>query len=114
MALFIPRRIAREIVARHGYLEIERHDLVDEAGAAREAHVLRCADWVTVVAVTPAGDFVLVRQHRYGIGAVTLEAAGGIIDPGEEPEAAALRELREETGHVGSSIEPLGVVHPNP
>jgi len=70
--------------------------------------------WVNVVALTAAGEVVMVRQWRHGSQEVTLEIPGGIVDPGEGPEAAALRELLEETGYGGGSAEPLGSVNPNP
>lgn len=72
------------------------------------------ADWVNVVAETPEGDVVLVRQWRHGRGHVTWEIPGGIIDPGEDPSGAATRELREETGYEGDAPEYLGTVEPNP
>lgn len=71
-------------------------------------------DWVNVVALTPAREVVLIRQFRAGIGEDTLEIPGGMVDPGESPGAAALRELREETGYVGEVAEEIGWVHPNP
>jgi 8-oxo-dGTP pyrophosphatase MutT (NUDIX family) len=70
--------------------------------------------WVNVVALTPAGELVMVRQWRHGAERVTLEIPGGIIDPGESPAEAAARELLEETGFGGGSLEPLGSVNPNP
>jgi 8-oxo-dGTP pyrophosphatase MutT (NUDIX family) len=114
MAIRIPRRRGSEVVGRFGYLEVVRHDLVTEGRGAHEAYTLRTVNWAAVAAVTEDGRFVLVRQHRYGVFAVTIEVAGGIIDPGESPEIAAVRELREETGYTGAGIESLGVVHPNP
>lgn len=45
---------------------------------------------------------IFVTQHRPPVDAITVELPAGLIDPGETPEEAALRELREETGFVGS------------
>ncbi|QSQ17366.1 NUDIX hydrolase [Myxococcus landrumensis] len=73
-----------------------------------------CADWVNVIAVTPRDELVFVRQFRFGIGANTLEVVGGMVDPGEDPAAAAARELEEETGYKHGRLVPLGAVHPNP
>jgi 8-oxo-dGTP pyrophosphatase MutT (NUDIX family) len=70
--------------------------------------------WVNVVALTPAGELVMVRQWRHGAARVTLEIPGGVVDPGESPAQAAARELLEETGFGGGRLEPLGSVNPNP
>ena len=45
---------------------------------------------------------------------MTLESPGGVIDPGEDPKRAALRELEEETGYTCDNIISLGVTNPNP
>lgn len=114
MPLRFPTQTSRETVGRFGIFDVERHGIEVEGREGYSVHVLRCFEWVCAVAVAEDGRFILVRQHRYGINRLTLEPAGGIIDPGEDPEAAAIRELREETGHAGTFVEPLGVVHPNP
>lgn len=67
-----------------------------------------------MVPVTPEGGIVLVRQYRHGIQQGTLEIPGGLVDAGEGPDAAAARELLEETGHAGLSPELLGKVSSNP
>jgi len=56
-------------------------------------------NWINLVARTDDGRYVLVKQHRLGNDAVTLETPGGLIDDGETPEACARRELMEETGY---------------
>lgn len=83
-------------------------------GAERQALVMETGDWVNVVAVTPAGRIVIVHQYRFGVGALSLEIPGGLVDPGEEHRDAAVRELREETGYTSEEWHYLGAVTPNP
>jgi ADP-ribose pyrophosphatase len=80
----------------------------------RDFVVVAPPDWCNVIALTPDGQLVLVRQFRFGIDDFSLEIPGGMIDPGEDPVAAAVRELREETGFVGTEARLLASVHPNP
>jgi 8-oxo-dGTP pyrophosphatase MutT (NUDIX family) len=56
----------------------------------------------------------MVRQYRHGSGEVTLEIPGGLIDAGDTPEKAAVRELLEETGFQAREVLEIGVVNPNP
>lgn len=85
-----------------------------QRGKERDFFVINAPDWVNVVALTPEGHLVLVRQFRYGIDDFSLEIPGGVIDAGEDPVVAGVRELREESGYVGASARLLGTVHPNP
>jgi 8-oxo-dGTP pyrophosphatase MutT (NUDIX family) len=57
--------------------------------------------FVVIAALTPERELVLVRQYKHGIGEVLLELPAGMIDPGETPDACAVRELAEETGYAG-------------
>ena len=70
-------------------------------------------DAVAVLALTAAGEAVLVRQYRHPLRSTTLEVPAGALDPGESPAAGALRELEEETGYRAAEIRPLGAYHPS-
>lgn len=83
-------------------------------GTERDFVVLHPPAWVNVLALTPAGELVLVRQFRFGVDDFALEIPGGLVDPGEPPLAAGERELREETGYRGARARLLGTVAPNP
>ncbi len=83
-------------------------------GRERDFVVIDAPDWVNVLALTPDRRLVLVRQFRFGIDEFSLEIPGGVMERGEDPLAAAARELREETGYAGRSVRRLGGVHPNP
>jgi ADP-ribose pyrophosphatase len=76
--------------------------------------VLHVPSWTNVVALTEDDRVVFVEQYRHGLDRVTLEIPGGVVDAGEDPALAAVRELREETGYVGKPPVLLGTVHPNP
>jgi ADP-ribose pyrophosphatase len=83
-------------------------------GALKRFSLIDCVDWVNVIALTTAGQVVLIRQFRPGTNRVCLEIPGGMMEPGEEPCTAAARELAEETGYTGGTWQVLGRVAPNP
>ena len=82
---------------------------------AHDVYVLDCVNWVNVIAVTPDRHLVMIEQYRHGSQTVELEIPGGMMDPHDaSPEAAGVRELREETGYEGENTRVIGRVFPNP
>lgn len=79
-----------------------------------EFYILEYPAWVNVTAITPEGRYVMVRQYRHGLGEVFTELCAGVVEDGEEPLAAAQRELLEETGFGGGKWSLLNVISANP
>ncbi len=74
---------------------------------------LRMSDYVSVIALTAAGQIVLVRQYRPAVERYTLELPSGHVEADETPEESARRELSEETGYHAEKIELLGALWPD-
>ncbi|OPY39012.1 MAG: adenosine nucleotide hydrolase NudE [Methanoregula sp. PtaU1.Bin051] len=68
------------------------------------------------VAVLPVENSIvkLLRQYRYAVEQYIIEAPAGTLEPGEEPDACARRELIEETGYAAETIVPRGFIWTTP
>jgi ADP-ribose diphosphatase len=112
------KELSRRRVASHSLFDLQVAERVSTRGAKGEFLILRAPDWVNVVAVRPNGAgeecFLMVRQYRHGAEAITTEFPAGLVEPGEDPRAAAERELREETGYRAERMTLIGRVSPNP
>jgi 8-oxo-dGTP pyrophosphatase MutT (NUDIX family) len=92
----------------------ERRYRHPKSGREGDFYYLDSRDWVVVVARTVEGELVFVRQFRWGSDELSWELPGGIIDEGEDPVEAGLRELKEETGYIAARGRLIGHCRPNP
>lgn len=107
-----PRPAQVEVVFRGSLFRVE---VQTWEGPRRRREVVRHPGAVGVVAVTPSGEVVLIRQLREAVGEAILEIPAGIRDvEGEDPAETARRELWEETGYRAASVRPLGRIIPSP
>lgn len=96
-------------------LQVREDIFADPRTGEEHPRVIIDADeWANVVAITPDDKVVLLRQWRFGSQAEGLEIPGGVVDKGETPQQAAVRELEEETGYRPETIEPVGWLWSNP
>jgi ADP-ribose pyrophosphatase len=71
-------------------------------------------DYVNVLAQTEAGEYLVFRQGKYALKGESLAPIGGYVEPGEDPMAAAKRELMEETGYEAGEWHALGRFNVDP
>jgi ADP-ribose pyrophosphatase len=83
-------------------------------GEEHDFYVLESHEWVNIIPVTKEREVVLIKHYRHGVRDVVLEIPGGIVEPGDTPLDAAIRELKEETGYTANEMVFLGVTHANP
>ena len=69
---------------------------------------------VVIVAATEEDEIILIKQYRKAIDDSIYELPAGLIEYGENPKDAALRELEEETGFRAYSIEYLSEFYTSP
>ncbi len=107
----------RRELADYGIFRASERTRSGPHGKSGRFVVLDAPDWAVVVPVVERGGrrFILaVRQYRHGSGVASTEFPGGVVEPGEDPAAAAARELLEETGYSAGRIVELGSCNPNP
>jgi ADP-ribose pyrophosphatase len=107
-----PRILDRRLAWESPFVRVVEKDV--DLGRRRGVETFWSVDagrYVAVVAVTPDGRIPLVRQYRPAVETDVLELPSGAIEPGESPEAAARRELLEESGCEAGELVPLGWLH---
>jgi ADP-ribose pyrophosphatase len=84
----------------HGRIfDVTRERVRLPSGLEQEIEIVRHAGAVAIAALDELGRLLLVRQYRQAIGEWLVEVPAGRLEPGEDPETAARRELEEETGY---------------
>lgn len=97
-----------EIVYRGKILNLRLDTLQLEDGRTIRLEVVEHAESIGVLPLKDNQTALLVRQYRHAVGESLLEIVAGSLDPGEDAEAAAQRELAEEVGYRAREIIPLG------
>jgi ADP-ribose pyrophosphatase len=108
----------KQIIYETKIFSLEEHQRAEEQSDNHGIfYVVNAPSWINVVAITTDNKFILVEQFRHGSGKFEIEIVGGDTESGEDPQVAAIRELREETGYVPSptsEIKLIGTTKPNP
>lgn len=104
--------LSSRVVHRGRLLDVREDRVRLPDGSISTREYIRHPGAVVVIAVLDGGQLLLEHQWRHPLGRTLIELPAGKLDPGEEPEACARRELLEETGYVAREWRQLATLHP--
>jgi ADP-ribose pyrophosphatase len=104
------KTLSRRVILKHSrFLTVESHTVqLPDGQTIPDWPWVITPDYINLVAITEKNSFLFFRQTKYGIEGTSLAPVGGYIEPGEDPLAAAQRELLEETGYEAPDWTGLG------
>ena len=104
------KTLEKHTLLKHNkYLTVESHTIeLPDGRIISDWPWLVMPDFVNILAEGEDGRFICFRQTKYSVKGDSLAPMGGYMEPGETPEEAARRELREESGCEASQWINLG------
>lgn len=104
-----------ELLLKCRKFEVFRREVPARDGQSRAQEFIRHPGAVVVLPLVDPASCLLIRQYRFALERDLWELPAGTLDvPGERPQAAAARELEEETGHRAGRLEYLCEFYPSP
>jgi len=99
-------------VYRDPWIEVDRDEVIRPDGKPGSHCIVRMKAGISVLPLDEHSIVYLTEEFHYGVGRDAIEVVSGGMEPGEEPQAAARRELREELGITARRWDDMGTVDP--
>src|SRR5216683_298012 len=106
--------MAGTVVYRGRKIQVALDESVTPEGVTIRRDVILHPGAVAILPVVDAGHVCLLRNHRFILDQVLWEIPAGTLEPGEAVDAAAARELAEETGYRAGRWRKLLEFYPSP
>ena len=108
------KMLGREEIFSGRVLHVHRDQVELPNGHTSTREIVDHPGGVGILALDEQENVLVVSQYRYAYGEVLREIPAGKLERGEDPYAAAMRELREETGATTGRLISLGEIYPSP
>lgn len=100
-----------KVMYKNPWMEVREDAVIRPDGKDGIFGVVTTLEGVFVLPIKNDGTVYLIKEYRYAVNMVSLEVCAGGVDPGEDIEHAAERELEEETGIVDPKLIAMGMMH---
>lgn len=114
MSSMMEKKLSSQSIYNGRILNLRLDEVELPNGNRTKREVVEYAGAVAVVALNSREEVLMVRQFRYAVGEEIMEIPAGKMEPGEDPESTARRELSEETGYEAASWRRLTSFYSTP
>lgn len=94
--------------------DVRACDVPTSCGGFRRHEAVVHPGAVVILPILDQSSIIMIRNYRFAVGETLWELPAGTLEPNEDPEASAYRELAEETGYQAKSMDFLGRFYSSP